>query len=652
MRRRYLNRYSMRPINVKSGLHPHSRAVLIGVSAYEYPAFPPIRAAHNSLLAMQSLLSDPTLCGWPPEIITVIANPTSGSDLAYCIADLAEATTGVLLVYYVGHGTLSARGDLCLTVTSTRSRPEITGLPWETLANILRTCPAQTRLAILDCCFAGQAIEALSGDDGDALADIAHVAGVYTLTATTRNRTAHVPPRRLQGTACTSFTGELLDLISSGIPGRPQHLTFADIYPVLRRRLQAKGLPVPNQRGTDTVLEYPFTSNRAAEVHNKEHSAAEVSHADLHATDHIQVTQILEDASRMTRLISDEVQRASALADLAQAIATSDPDRAKSLLGDAEWTAGSIAHYSASQRGCWLSRRPALTRVAQALATDNPDRAESFAMSICDDETSAFALAGVAQVLASDSARVENLAQKIIVHGQNAIAVAQVTQALAASDPDRAESLAHNLTDHEKKASAFAGVAQALATSDPDRASRLLIEAERLAQAITDNNKKSAIVLVNIARALAISDPDRARGLLIDAYRQTRSDRREASNPMLVLEIVEVLTISNPDGAWEIIRDIRNEQMRMAALTRASRALGASNPNEAIRFAHEIEDQETKATALADVAKALAASDSDRATRLLSDAARLARAITDQSSRAFVLTHIASIEIEQLVSRL
>src|SRR5690242_17324644 len=72
-----------------------SRAVLVGVSAYEYAEFPPIRAARNSLEAMSSLLSDPALCGWPPEWITVIANPISAVDLATTIADLAEGTTGV-----------------------------------------------------------------------------------------------------------------------------------------------------------------------------------------------------------------------------------------------------------------------------------------------------------------------------------------------------------------------------------------------------------------------------------------------------------------------------------------------------------------------------------------------------------------------------
>ena len=248
-----------------AGLPAGSRAVLIGVSDYAYPGYPAIKAARNSLEAMRSALADPALCRWPPGLITMIANPASGADLAVRIAELAERTTGVLLLYYVGHGVLSPRAELCLTVPSTHPDwPKPTSLTWETLAELLRTCPARTRLVILDCCFAGRAIEALGADGGQGLADITQVDGVYTLTATTRNGTAHVPPPSQQGTACTSFTGELLELIRSGIHGGPAWLTFNDIYPELRQRLRAKGLPAPSQRGTDSANQFPFTANATA----------------------------------------------------------------------------------------------------------------------------------------------------------------------------------------------------------------------------------------------------------------------------------------------------------------------------------------------------------------------------------------------------
>src|SRR6202020_1489179 len=200
---------------------PGSSAILAGVSAYEYAELPPIRAARNSLQAMRSMLADPELCGWPRDQLRVIANPLTAEELKAEIAEVAAATTGVLLLYYVGHGVLSADGELCLTVTATHpDRPEASGLPWRALADTLRGSPAHTRLSILDCCFGGQATTAGPGS-------LAPMAGGYTLAATGRDEPAAVPDRDGQDQACTSFTAELCDLVAAGLPRRAPWLTFA-----------------------------------------------------------------------------------------------------------------------------------------------------------------------------------------------------------------------------------------------------------------------------------------------------------------------------------------------------------------------------------------------------------------------------------------
>jgi hypothetical protein len=72
-------------MNADAAMLAESRAVLVGVSAYEYAEFPSIRAARNSLEAMRSLLADPALCAWPPDRITMIANPVSAAGLATTI---------------------------------------------------------------------------------------------------------------------------------------------------------------------------------------------------------------------------------------------------------------------------------------------------------------------------------------------------------------------------------------------------------------------------------------------------------------------------------------------------------------------------------------------------------------------------------------
>jgi hypothetical protein len=503
-----------------AGVPAGSCAVLIGVSAYEYAEFPPIRAARNSLQAMRSLLSDPALCAWPAERITVIANPISAASLATDIADLAESATGVLLLYYVGHGMLSARGELCLTVTSTHpDRPEISGLPWGTLADMLRGCPASARVAILDCCFAGQAIEALTGDGDPGLADIAQVEGVYTLTATTRNRIAHVPPRDQQDTTCTSFTGELRDLIECGIPGEAPRLTFSDIYPELRQRLLAKGLPAPSQRGTDTALRFPFAANAAVAIGpyapnippwGRGISAAAEKDPGPGRPGQSRHTRIVANALRAAQSITDENSGAQALAAVAGALAVTDPGRAGRLIADAERIAQSIPDAD--------RKASALAAVAGALAVTDTDHAERVARSIPGASLRAPALAVVAGALAATDADraarliadAERVARPIPRASLRAPALAVVAGALAATDPGRAgrliadaERAAQSIPDADRKASALAAVAGALAVTDPDHA-------ERVAQSIPRAGSR-AQALAAVARALAAIDPDRAQ---------------------------------------------------------------------------------------------------------------------------------------------
>src|SRR5262252_8403547 len=499
-----------------TGLLAGSRAVLVGVSAYEYAEFPPIRSARNSLEAMCSLLADPALCGWPPAWITVIANPISAVDLATQIADLAESTTGVLLLYYAGHGVLSASGELCLTVTSTRpDRPKISGLPWETLGEVLRGCAATVRVAILDCCFAGQATETLAG--GSELADIAHVEGVYTLAATTRNRAAHAPPPGQQDTVCTSFTGELQDLIQGGIPGKAPQLTFGDIYPVLRQRLQAKGLPVPSQRGTSAVDVFRFSANAAVPMERAPSVPAEFLDASAESQEEPEPVWpeqsrhagVVADALRAAQSIAGEGTKAQALVTIADAVAATDPGRAARLVDDAERLAQSIPDPAV--------KAAALIAVVRGLAATDPGRAtrlaagaERLAQPIPDPAAKAAALAAVAQRLAAtDPDRAERLAQAIPSPSLRAPALAAIAKAMAATDQRRsarlivdAERLAQAIPDPVRKASALAAVVQGMAATDPDRA-------ERLAQAITDPSGR-APALAAAAKALATTDPSRA----------------------------------------------------------------------------------------------------------------------------------------------
>jgi glycine betaine/choline ABC-type transport system substrate-binding protein len=240
--------------------YARSRAILVGTSEYADESFGSLPAAANSLKGLSEILVDDRLCGWPAERVTTLLNPGNGPQLVMSLREWAQDTEEVLLLYYVGHGTISPSGELCLTLPGTEfNHPDITGIEYRHIRSALLDSPARIKIVILDCCFSGRAIEALCSEKD--IADVADIRGAYTLTAS--DQAAHVPPLPEQAHNCTSFTGEFLDLIRTGVPDGPEMLTLSMIYSHLRARLQGRQLPTPNQRGIDMAGELAFSRNGA-----------------------------------------------------------------------------------------------------------------------------------------------------------------------------------------------------------------------------------------------------------------------------------------------------------------------------------------------------------------------------------------------------
>jgi hypothetical protein len=190
-----------------------SRAILIGTSTYLDPALPDVPAAANSLTAMRDVLID--LGGWSEDRIKFLHNQSDCRDVVSLIGDLATDTVDALLLYYVGHGVVSTQQQLCLTLSDTTANaPDTYGIEYSRIRAALRDSPARVKTVILDCCFSGRAIEALSGIGPSALTE---TRGVYTLTASDADQTAHVPPKAAQAAACTSFTGTFVEVLREGM---------------------------------------------------------------------------------------------------------------------------------------------------------------------------------------------------------------------------------------------------------------------------------------------------------------------------------------------------------------------------------------------------------------------------------------------------
>ena len=287
--------------------------------------------------------------------------------------------------------------------------------------------------------------------------------------------------------------------------------------------------------------------------------------------------QLIQDAEHLAQSITDECQRASALADIAAVLVATEPDRAAQLIEDAEHLAQSVTEK--------YSKDSVLTDIVVALAATDPDRAEHLLKSI---------------TMASSMAR----------------ALAELAIALAATDPDRAERLARTISSvgdvfsEYPQACALAAVAKALAATEPYRAARLLVDAERLAESIgADFWKASA--LAAIANALTAIDPYRAARFFDRAERLAQSlrDKKTTDKSIkasVLADIARALAATEPRVASRLVQSITVESTRTSALADMLGTLGAFDKDldRAERIARSITDKRWQVRALVRVAEA------------------------------------------------
>ncbi|MGV9546196.1 caspase, EACC1-associated type [Nocardia beijingensis] len=222
----------------------NSRAILIGVGTYEHPdRLPHIPAAARNITDLREHLAGPGGV-FAPENCWIVADPSSSSHIGELLDQAAEQASDTLLVYYTGHGLLDTRGRLHLALTGTHpDRTRWTALPFATLREAILDSPATTRVLILDCCFSGRALEALS-DGPDAILGQADIAGTYTITSSPRNETSYAPT----GSRNTAFTSAFLAAATT-TPG----LTLNDLYDHTRHHLRRHGHPLPQCRAIETA---------------------------------------------------------------------------------------------------------------------------------------------------------------------------------------------------------------------------------------------------------------------------------------------------------------------------------------------------------------------------------------------------------------
>ncbi|MEU6669217.1 caspase family protein [Streptomyces sp. NPDC046727] len=221
-----------------------SRAVLIGCSDFDDIDLPAIPAVKSNLTDLRSALTDQTHGILPPEHCRVLADPADHRSVGMALAQAAREADDLLLVYYTGHGLLDEDGLLHLALSSTDpGHVGFTGVPADLVKRYLGRARARLRVLVLDCCFSGRAVAAMT-ESGSLLSAQLEVSGTYTLTSTTATAPSHAPP----GQRHSAFTAALLDALN-----QPEPLTLDDIHQHIDTVLHGMGLPRPQRRSVNAA---------------------------------------------------------------------------------------------------------------------------------------------------------------------------------------------------------------------------------------------------------------------------------------------------------------------------------------------------------------------------------------------------------------
>ncbi|UYB43474.1 caspase family protein [Streptomyces sp. Je 1-4] len=212
-----------------------SVAIMVGTATHVVPGtLPALPQAAASVSALAAALTGP-LGAFDPAAVHRRIDPPTPADVLRLLPAPGGDPLDVLLFYFAGHGVLGEDNRLCLALPGSvddASRAERTSLPAAAVFQAMRQVRAAHKVAVLDCCFAGRALDAAAAAD------------IHLLTAAGRTKKALTP----EGHRHTGFTDALLRLLSDGIPDGPERLDLGTLHRYLAVTLPGARLPEPLQR--------------------------------------------------------------------------------------------------------------------------------------------------------------------------------------------------------------------------------------------------------------------------------------------------------------------------------------------------------------------------------------------------------------------
>ncbi|MFF0737725.1 caspase domain-containing protein [Streptomyces chartreusis] len=227
-----------------------SRAIFFGTGNYVH--LEPLPSVPAGLRDLHAVLSGPAGT-FTAGGSRVLIDPRHTTDVLDQVKEASEEAEDTLLVYYSGHGLIDVEGDLSLALPDSRVDAGYTSLQYDWIRRAILNSRAQRKVVILDCCFSGRALGAMS----DSPLPLADIEGTVLLTAAAANQVTLAPP----GEPHTAFTGELISILHEGIPGGPEVLDIDSIYRELQQRSAAKSRPRPQMQARGSIARMPLARN-------------------------------------------------------------------------------------------------------------------------------------------------------------------------------------------------------------------------------------------------------------------------------------------------------------------------------------------------------------------------------------------------------